>query len=177
MPESEAPKEARPGTQATQEVAAPARGFILNPSLEDQQTAEAGAEPVYQEVRVMQQKQSQLIPSKDEPRSTLLKHKPQLELHTASQEAEKLYQMYTGKNKCARFIGNVLLAGSVVFYVALPAMVGRYLVITTENRSDESKYQDDLNELRNWALAAIAVSVVCELLQSCIFKITGKQIS
>jgi hypothetical protein len=86
--------------------------------------------------------------------------------------------MYTGKYKCARFVGAVLLAGSLVFYVALPAMVGRYLVIKMESRGDPSNDGvDDLNELRNWALVALAVSVACELLQSCIFKITGKQIS
>jgi hypothetical protein len=136
----DAPKDVSPGMPAARAVAEPIRGFILNPSLEDQQAAEAAVEPVYQEVRLIQQKQSQLIPSKDEPKSAPLKHKPQLELQTASQEAEKLYQMYTGKYKCARFAGAVLLAGSIVFYVALPAMVGRYLVIKTENRSDESKY-------------------------------------
>ena len=140
MPDSDAPEEARPAQQDVREVAPPARGLILNPSVEDQQAAEAGIEPVYQEVGLIQQKQSQLIPSKDEPKSALLNHKPQLALHTASQEAEKLYQMYTGKFKCARFVGAVLLAGSVVFYIALPAMVARYLVITMENRNDETKY-------------------------------------
>jgi len=84
LPDLDAPKEARPGIEATREVVEPVRGFILNPSLEDQQAAEAGVVPVYQEVKVIQQKQSQLIPSKDEPKSALLKHKPQLELHTAS---------------------------------------------------------------------------------------------